>query len=776
MSQSDQTKNEGIDLLDLWDADLGIWKGKKAVAVDDRDIPDPLYVLGYGSLIWRPGKYLEDFDSIRCTCVGWRRVFAQRSTDHRGTSSFPGLALTLVSDQLLYDRGLISVSDKDSEFDGIVYVVPKNMTKVVLDELDYREKGGYERQILNVRLHSDSDYHKKGDVIPVLVYIGLSYNPNFYLPPNSLPDKNQDNLPLYRRNVIVDIISCCVGVSGTNVDYLLNLEKFLTQYGMIDLYLKSLSHLVKLRIGPWRNQVLRKQHNYVNISSLKLPKLLGWGANDHFQLAPTMSHSSNELLLHATPIKSQHDHNDINNINNYDIMIPDRASCFVISGGSSSACVVNDTLYVWGGLIPALKKQVFPNEFLSSDDHIIRITGVLNAAMGHDHLMILLSSGLVALFGNNSHGQLEGPEVFCIPSEQTMLVPVEHNSVADQTNGRNLNPLTYRVVSKYKSSYWTLDQIESISYADAPGDDMLRISSRGDGKSDPSGPFFTVMKLSAGLRHSAAITTEGLLITWGDSFHKQCLSSAVGGGHDDASSVNIHMSSPNDLPTGVNKVTLKPHDSSSTLTYYKPPTHPVIVNRIIDVACGAKNTFIIDSVGVVYSFGNQKYGCLGRPDVVSQFNEPIPVLGLPPDVKWSRIVCGWSHVVLRGLHRNGSLVYYGWGRRDMNQFPTEEVGIDSCMHAPVPLSPLPEGNEICEVWCGSEYTIAADQANGHLWSSGWNEHGNLGNGSQTITRGNDNGVGNGWSKVINSEGEQVKLSLVWEGAVACGGGHAVCIQ
>ncbi len=36
-----------------------------------------IYVFGYGSLIWRPGEYLDRYNSFRARGIGWKRMFAQ---------------------------------------------------------------------------------------------------------------------------------------------------------------------------------------------------------------------------------------------------------------------------------------------------------------------------------------------------------------------------------------------------------------------------------------------------------------------------------------------------------------------------------------------------------------------------------------------------------------------------------------------------------------------------------------------------------------------------
>ena len=52
-----------------------------------------MWVCAYGSLLWRPGFRHEE--RVAATLQGYRRVFWQASTDHRGTPERPGRVLTL---------------------------------------------------------------------------------------------------------------------------------------------------------------------------------------------------------------------------------------------------------------------------------------------------------------------------------------------------------------------------------------------------------------------------------------------------------------------------------------------------------------------------------------------------------------------------------------------------------------------------------------------------------------------------------------------------------
>ena len=150
------------------------------------------------------------------------------------------------------------------------------------------------------------------------------------------------------------------------------------------------------------------------------------------------------------------------------------------------------------------------------------------------------------------------------------------------------------------------------------------------------------------------------------------------------------------------------------------------------------------------------------------------------------------------------LEFFAWGKQNLAQFPSAEpvetlsegsnarkegnITVSTVL-TPRPLAPLPQGHSIAEAWCGSEFTLAADEAGG-LWACGWNEHGNCGVGSPSPHLSNQSEhvkqaeVVSQWSRVKgcvedvkgNNEGaEGLQLSHVWEGAVACGGGHVLCL-
>mmetsp|Transcript_15430 Transcript_15430/g.33891 ORF Transcript_15430/g.33891 Transcript_15430/m.33891 type:complete len:445 (+) Transcript_15430:79-1413(+) len=106
----------------------------------------------------------------------------------------------------------------------------------------------------------------------------------------------------------------------------------------------------------------------------------------------------------------------------------------------------------------------------------------------------------------------------------------------------------------------------------------------------------TVVKISAGKAHSAAVTSEGELFTWG---------------------MNL---------------SLDPKLESSLLH-----------TKIVDVACGEYYTMVLDEAGRLYSLGRGKTGVLGLASTTSTAY-PILVEGIPSDEKVVSVSCGSKHV------------------------------------------------------------------------------------------------------------------------------------
>ncbi|XP_071099304.1 secretion-regulating guanine nucleotide exchange factor-like [Haliotis cracherodii] len=191
-----------------------------------------------------------------------------------------------------------------------------------------------------------------------------------------------------------------------------------------------------------------------------------------------------------------------------------------------------------------------------------------------------------------------------------------------------------------------------------------------------------VVDVSAGLRHAVAITESGQVYTWGQGRKGQ---------------LGV------DLPPKVHKV--------------NQPTEvklPGSLSARLAVA-GSNHTAVLTSTGEVCMWGCNRHGQMTlNPETTSQHALPHQV---PSEMFNGRRVVslhsGWTHLV--SCTEDGSV--YTWGRADYGQLGR------SCDRShdwiPRPVISLQNSKAVT---CGSEHSLAID-ADGHLVTWGWNEHG-----------------------------------------------------
>lgn len=192
---------------------------------------ESLWIFGYGSLVWRPA-----FPHRNCAPAwieGWTRRFWQGSTDHRGLPSNPGRVVTLLSEQ---DPAILDESISTEACWGSAYEVVPADRESVLEGLDHRERGGYDRIEVEITLHPESE---QAHVVQGLMYVAHSHNDN-YLGPASV-------------DAIAEQIFRASGPSGTNPEYVLELAESLRRMGATDPHVfaieTALMRLIREGIG-----------------------------------------------------------------------------------------------------------------------------------------------------------------------------------------------------------------------------------------------------------------------------------------------------------------------------------------------------------------------------------------------------------------------------------------------------------------------------------------------------------------------------------------------
>jgi cation transport regulator ChaC len=160
----------------------------------------PLWIFGYGSLVWRPAF---PFEQRRPAWLeGYVRRFWQGSTDHRGVPGAPGRVVTLVE-------------APGARCWGVAYRVAPERALEVTALLDEREKGGYERRRVSLRPadHDPAPFES-------LVYFATPENPNYL-----------GEAPLA---AVAEQVRRSRGPSGPNREYVLRLAASLREHGAED--------------------------------------------------------------------------------------------------------------------------------------------------------------------------------------------------------------------------------------------------------------------------------------------------------------------------------------------------------------------------------------------------------------------------------------------------------------------------------------------------------------------------------------------------------------
>ena len=152
---------------------------------------------------------------------------------------------------------------------------------------------------------------------------------------------------------------------------------------------------------------------------------------------------------------------------------------------------------------------------------------------------------------------------------------------------------------------------------------------------------------------------------------------------------------------------------------------------IMQVAAGATHSLALATDGTIYAWGKNEYGQLGNDSTI---NSPIPVAvkttGTPMDgKKIIQIHAGYEHSL--ALASDGTV--YTWGRNNFGQLGKNDA-TDAHIPAAVRTLGTPmAGKIIVQLAAGNSQSIAL-ASDGTVYTWGWNQYGQLGNGTTMNSR------------------------------------------
>ena len=152
---------------------------------------------------------------------------------------------------------------------------------------------------------------------------------------------------------------------------------------------------------------------------------------------------------------------------------------------------------------------------------------------------------------------------------------------------------------------------------------------------------------------------------------------------------------------------------------------------ITQVAAGATHSLALATDGTIYAWGKNEYGQLGNDSTI---NSPVPVAvkttGTPMDgKKIIQIHAGYEHSL--ALASDGTV--YTWGRNNFGQLGKNDA-TDAHIPAAVRTLGTPMADKvIVQLAAGNSQSMAL-ASDGTVYTWGWNQYGQLGNGATTNSR------------------------------------------
>ena len=206
-----------------------------------------------------------------------------------------------------------------------------------------------------------------------------------------------------------------------------------------------------------------------------------------------------------------------------------------------------------------------------------------------------------------------------------------------------------------------------------------------------SGKIITA--IACGTYYSLVLTSDGKVYAWGDNSSGQ-----LGSGNNTSSNIPVAVS-----------------------------TAGILSGKIIKaIACGSGQSLALASDGKVYAWGDNSSGQLGSGNNPNS-NVPLAVniSGVLSGKTITAIACALSNSL--ALASNGTI--YAWGSNAYGQLGNGNNN-DSNVPVAINMSGTLSGKTINSITCGGGHSLVL-ASDGKIYSFGWNNFGQLGNGNNS---------------------------------------------
>jgi len=271
-------------------------------------------------------------------------------------------------------------------------------------------------------------------------------------------------------------------------------------------------------------------------------------------------------------------------------------------------------------------------------------------------------------------------------------------------------------------------------------------------------------KVSAGSAHTVAIKTDGSLWAWGQNSYGQ-----LGDGTTSTRYSPVRIGTDNDWVAVAcgwfHTLALKSDGTlwswgynsygqlgrQSTSQNFCIPVQIGTETNWNKIAAGWYHSVAIKTSGLLYSWGANDYGQLGKGDTQPR-STPETVNG---DTNWQLVEAGWAHTL--AIKTDGTL--WAWGNNTYGQLGvSDEVNSETMNKKP---NRVGLENNWVAIAAGGQHSLGLryDGTNGTLWSWGSNAYGQLGDGTKTS----------------HSTPQQVGVATDWK-SMGAGSSHAAGIK